>query len=65
MFIFTIVTIGRTFELMPRKDVRESVDRIPAIAVVCTAIMSTMKETQTQRPFLLENKNICETHCPQ
>ena len=26
---------------------------------------STMKETQTQGPFISDNYNICETHCPQ
>ena len=27
-------------------------------------VLSTMKETQTQRPFILDSKHICETHCP-
>ena len=26
--------------------------------------LSTMKETQTQRPSLLANNNICEARCP-
>ena len=35
-----------------------------------SAPVSTMKETQTRRPFHLDiknekNKNMCETHCPQ